>query len=414
MYIHEESSDQLRNKIELLNKRIAGIDKSLKDNPDAKGLNALHDTLVEERDKLQAQLKGLKEFNYINYREEDTFMSKEYLAVVEEFFDITDHKTRKDVLHINEAEQNRVLTALTGKLYDVIVDKIDDIDFGEIPNTKGDVRKLPNYDKLVDCIEILHQILEQYKQDPTPVNTISNALTNLEMRKHLFEEAFRYNLELPIILYNTICLSIISSVSFMIATCIEFIKTPNQETFSITLDKVALARTKQNLLFINLDKFNKSCKNGDIDKAIKHINSSKTKGVREAALATTLTIAGVSIALIALLRGVIVSLLRELVYFFYYNKSRLSEYFDLQANLLQMNAYNLEANNINISPEEKEKIVKRQMNIVATFRKLADKLAISNKESENKTTREVANANRKLRTDELEDPDIASTGSSLF
>ena len=57
--------------------------------------------------------------------------------------DLTDKKTIQECTRlveqesnpINEAEQNTVILSLTGKLYKMIVDKADDIDFGQIPKT---------------------------------------------------------------------------------------------------------------------------------------------------------------------------------------------------------------------------------------------------------------------------------------
>lgn len=334
------------------------------------------------------------------------FLSKNYLRIVDEFFDITDNETRETVMHVNEADQSKVVSALTNKLYDAIVDKVDEIDYGDIPDTKGDIMKLPNYDKIVNCTEIMRNILIQYKQDTYPADVIATATENIIRRRDLFEKAFKYNLELPVIMYCNTCLAIISSLSFLISTCIEFIKTPSQETFNITLDKVAAAKTKQNLLFINLDKFNKACKNGDVDKVINNIIDSKTKKLTGAVV--------VSAGLGVILAMNIIPIIRELTYFFYHTKARVSDYFDAQADLLQINAYNLEHNsNINKTAEEKEQIVKKQMNIVALFRKIADKLAIDNKESENKAARDVVNTNRKLKTSDFGD-DMMQTGSSLF
>lgn len=325
-----------------------------------------------------------------------------------EYFDIEDHETRHILLSVNEADQSQVLTALTSKLYDNIVEKVDDIDYGDIPNTKGDITKLANYEKLENCIEILIDILEEYKQDTKPILIIDHALENIKARKELFEKAFRYNIELPMVMYSTICLSIISSVSFMISTCIEFIKTPSQETFNIVLDKVALAKTKQNLLFINLDKFNKSCKNGDFDRAMEHIINNKVKNF------TGITAIGVvgSIALIGIILNII-PIMRELIFYFYYSKTRVSDYFDAQADLLQMNAYNIEHNELR-SPEEREKIVKKQLKIVELFRKISNKLAIDNKESEARATKEIVNNNKKFKTDEVLDSMPDSAASALF
>ena len=50
--------------------------------------------------------------------------SADYNQILKEYFDITDTKTRKIMLAINEADQNAVLSSLTAKLYEHIVDKV--------------------------------------------------------------------------------------------------------------------------------------------------------------------------------------------------------------------------------------------------------------------------------------------------
>ena len=70
--------------------------------------------------------------------------------------DLTDKKTIQECTRIveqksnpiNEAEQNTVILSLTSRLYKMIVDKADDIDFGQIPNTNGDVTKLKEYPQI--------------------------------------------------------------------------------------------------------------------------------------------------------------------------------------------------------------------------------------------------------------------------
>ena len=49
------------------------------------------------------------------------------------FFDIHDIETNQALFQLNESDQDSVLLSLTGKLYAMIVDRVDDIDFGEIP-----------------------------------------------------------------------------------------------------------------------------------------------------------------------------------------------------------------------------------------------------------------------------------------
>lgn len=346
----------------------------------------------------------------------DFFRDPKIMEKFTEHFDMTDRPTRKAILMMNEADQSAVLTALTSKLYDNIVEKVDDIDYGDIPNTKGDVTKLPNYMKLRECIELLHNILKEFKQDPSPVDVLSEALTNVQTHKDLFERAFRYNCELPIIMYNNAVLSIINGVSYMIATTIEFMKTPNQDSFSITLDKVAYSKTKNHMIYSTLKKLNKSFKSGEFDKAMEHIIQNRIKGLSEAAAITAATIGGViaggvGIGLTVYLVLNIIPILREMVFLLYYARMRVSDFFDIQADLLQMNAYNLQTNNP--GDESAERTAAKQLKIVEFFRKISNKIAFSTKKAEVESNREITNSSRKMKLGELGD-DVPESVSALF
>ena len=82
------------------------------------------------------------------------YRSPEFNNIIIEHFDLSDKETFSYLRSIEEADQNKVLLALTSKLYDHLVEKVDDIDFGDIPKSRGDITKLPNYAKVVDCIGI--------------------------------------------------------------------------------------------------------------------------------------------------------------------------------------------------------------------------------------------------------------------
>ena len=336
------------------------------------------------------------------------YRSKEYLQIIDEHMDLEDKETRHICMSINEEDQNRLLASLTSKLYDNIVEKVDDIDFGDLPRTKGDFTKLPNYDKVVGCVDTLRNILIQYKQKTDPVDVISTAIENLRLKKDLFEKGFRYNVELPMLVYNTVGLSVISAISLLISTTIEFIKSPNQDGYHITLDQVALVKTKDHLLFDNLKKFNEACRKGDLDKSIDFVIKSNAKGFTGMEYGM---IAG-GIALVAIILN-IVPILRELVFFFYYTRTRVSDYFDVQADLLQMNAHNLEMNN-NHDLKDKERIIKQQLRIADVFRRIANAIAVNSKQAEVAATKEIVNADKKIKTSEILDsaPDSAAAASS--
>lgn len=341
---------------------------------------------------------------------ESFFKYPEFNKAITEHFDISDELTRKALIHVNEADQSQILTSLTSRLYENIVDKADDIDYGDIPATKGDITKLPNYEKIVDCINILRDLMKEYKQDTGPVEELSLAIANLQTRKELFAKAYRYNIELPMMMYCNAALSIITGVSYLIATSIEFIKSPNQDSFEIVLDKMALTKSKENMIYSNLKKFNRSCENGDMDKALNGIIMYKIKGVSEAVV--SMGAVAVGIGVITLILNII-PILREMVFFFFYTRTRVSDFLDIQADLLQMNAYNLEHNEV-ADPENKEKIVKKQLKIVDLFRRAANSISIAGKQSEVKATKDIYNTSKKMKYDDVMDELPDGAASALF
>lgn len=196
----------------------------------------------------------------------------EYNKIIREYFDLKDRDTRKTIISLEEsAEQNQLLAALTSKLYDKIVEKVDDIDFGTLPRSRGDITKIENYSNLMECIDIMRGIVVEYKEDTYPVDVVSSAVENVKSRKGTFTKAYALNVEMPIVLYNTVVLAIVASVSFLISGCIEYVKDPGAETFTIALDRVGYNKTAHNLLFENLANFNEACKKGDIDVAIEDV-----------------------------------------------------------------------------------------------------------------------------------------------
>ena len=195
----------------------------------------------------------------------------EYNKIIREHFDISDDATRKCIVALEDGEETQLLSALSSALYDKIVDKVDQIDFGSIPISRGDITKVDGFENTVDCLNIIRSIVMEYKQDPAIVDIVLTAIENIKMRKGTFVKAYSLNVEFPMVLYNLITLAIENSVSFLIAVCIQYIKDPDTQTTEAALDKVAYNNTKDNLLFTQLNNFNKACATGDIDVALKEV-----------------------------------------------------------------------------------------------------------------------------------------------
>lgn len=320
------------------------------------------------------------------------------MKIFNEFMDMSRGDVRRTLIAMGEAEHNQVITKLTSKLYDHIVKKTAEIDFGEIPDTKGDITKLSNYDDLVEVIALLRDIVKEYKQPTDPVDVLSEALVNVKSRKILFDKGFRYNCEFPCLMYNNVVLSIYTGVSFLIATCIEFIKSPKDETFKIALDRVAYAKTKEHILYDSLKKFNETCKSGDFDNAMNLILDKRVKKFTGMAVAT---IIGASIVGVAIVFNII-PILRELVYCSMYTRVRISDFFETQADLLQMNAYNVE-HNATMDPDERRAIAEKQMAIAEKFRYISNKISIEAKRSDVESNKQLQNRQDKFSMEDLEE-----------
>lgn len=326
-----------------------------------------------------------------------------YSEVINEYMDKRCHETRRLVISLNEEqEQSKLLIGLTRKLYEHITKKITEIDFGSIPDTEGDITKLENYNEMIECLSVLEGILIANKQDTEPINIIKQAMVNIETRKDQFNLAFKLKNELPILIYSTMTLSIVSSISLLISSSIEYIKVPNGESYEISLNRTALSKTDKGLLFNNLKKFNKACSKGDIDSVMDSLNKANAKNM----LGGLEVYALLNVGVIAVLALSIIPLIREVIYFFYYSRVRMSDYFQLQTDLLQMNIYNIDSNEA-LDDEEKEKIKNRQSKIVTIFKKISNAVNISDKSATNNAEKDISrDKDTKLTIDSLESDSV--------
>ena len=347
----------------------------------------------------------IKEFDY-----KAVYRSKEFNEAMN-YFDTSDHLTRGILLTVNEADQAAVMVSLSNKLYEHIVDKVDDIDFGTIPNSRGDITKIDHYEQLVDCINIIGEILQEYKQPTDSIETIQIALQNMIDRVDLFTKAYKLNVEMPIIIYNTIALAIVSSVSYMITACIEFTKMPEDRGFDIALDKTAVIKSKENILFKDLAKFNNMCSKGDFDKAMDFvIKQNANQFIGGGTLAFSASGAVIILGLLLL----IIPTIRELIFFFYYSRAKISDYFDAQATLLTMNAYNIE-NNLSRDEKTRKEIAGNQRKIADKFRKISNTFKVNNKVAEQKTNNEINKLEKqKYKSTDVLDRTPDSAASALF
>lgn len=322
----------------------------------------------------------------------------EFIKVVNEYFDLSDKETFSYLRSLEEADQSKILTALTSKLYDKIVEKVDDIDFGDIPKSRGDITKLPNYEKVIDCVNIIKDILINSHQDLESILILENTIRYLKEYKEIFIRGYQLNIEMPMVIYNTTVLSLYSGISVLISSCIEFIKSTDDTGFDIALDKVQLKKTKDSLLFRNLKMVNSTFENKMLPEALDALFKQNTKNLTGSELFAGVTATAKIIAMVLF----IVPALRELAYYFYYTRVKVSDYFDVQSALLQMNAYNLAAKGSNNEKDIKE-IQSKQLKIADLFKRISNALEVKKNKAEVAAEKESKNFEKKLKINDVTD-----------
>lgn len=334
-------------------------------------------------------------------------MNEATKKLVWEYMDMTDIPTVNAVCAMNEAEQNTMLVSLTNRLYEMIVGKVDSIDFGEIPQTKGDITKLSKFDQLEECHKVLREIFEQYHENTKPILELENAVTNIEGMKDIFMGAYLCKAKFPITVYQTMTLAVLNATSFMIASCIEYIKTPKAEGLTIVLNKTGIAKAKDHLVYETLVDFNEACKKGDVENALRPFVQHKVKG-----FAMTAALGIKAVLIIGAVVLAILPMIKDLVYFYYNARARVSQYFDLQAKLLEMNAQELKDNPDIQTVDDRKSVINRQLSIAKNFHDLANYIGVDAKTSEVKATKEIKSDSKKYKIDDVESN--PSTDGPLF
>ena len=331
-----------------------------------------------------------------------------YRRVFCEYMDMDDRETRNTLCTIDEADQTNVVLTLTQKLYNTIVNKNLDIDFGTIPESKGDITAVDQYPTIIKTVKLIENLLRHYKQPYTTIDEVSKAIDYLEINKDLFRRGFAMKSNIIEMTYNTAVLNIIGTLSYMVTTMVHFISQPGKIGYEIMLDKRGIARTKESLVYSNLTSMNNAFKTGEIKAAFTPIIRNKARGFAGIGLGT-IAMAGAGAAVLLN----ILPILRELTYFYYAADTRISQYFDLQADLLEMNAQAIRAGEVN-SLEDKKIVAQRQEAIARRFRKVADFFEVNGRTAEKDSTKEMKKDNVKYKVNDVVDSQPDSAGESLF
>lgn len=372
----------------------------------------------------------------------------EYMQIVSETYDLSDYATKKNLLFCNEAKRIDNLEHIVGNLYLHIKSNVAGIDFGTIPKSKGVVTRIDNYANVLDCINSVHELVYSYKEKTDIPDTLSTALANLQQRERVFSKAFALNIEFPIMIYNMTVLAVVSSVSLLLSSTVEYVKN-GHDSFAVSFDKTGYTKSRDHVLYQYVTQFNRNCDNGTLDKlmndCIKNnltpmeesadlvpvdeglrdvvrvatdIASTAAAGGTAATIAKGLKFAGkfkplkIIVMIIAagytaimLIKGLGVAARWGMKM-----QMKASDWFEIQAHYLQINAENLKyRDDRNDSDEHRKRVYQSQMKWVDRFKKISNFLALKDSKAK-KETEDEERRNRNQRYDESDYDD----GDGLF
>ena len=337
-------------------------------------------------------------------------LRSQYNEFVKEYFDITDRETRKVLVTINEADQNQVMGSLATKLYDAIVKKVTDIDFGQIPQSRGDITKIPNYLDMVECLTTIRDMMVASKQSTQTPDIIFLSIENMKKYQKIWEKGYVLDNEMAIVFYNTIALSIVSAISLLTSATVEFVKNPQSDVIDLELAKVANHKTKDNLLFKNLDKFNKACRKGDIEKIFNEVLKAQRQIKEETIVKENIAAILFTGAMVLGLLSTVIPILHQLTNALYCLRQSVAEYLAGEADVIRLNAEKVQYNRAK-SPEQKKKIIARQHKIADHFKKWSNKLMIKANKADVEANKKIKeeNSNKSKIGDVVDEmPDSAS------
>lgn len=323
---------------------------------------------------------------------------------IQEAFDLLlpkDPSTIMTVTSFTEEEKPKAMAVLANKLYGMLVDKLEDIDFKEIEDSEGDITKFKYYAKTRESIAVLKELAIQSGSGEEDVKDIEKALAYLESNKIIFIKGFKLDIHILKYLYNTIVMAIVADIAYFTTVCVEFVKNPDH-TVSMEISNVKKYKTKFYMVHESIVNFNKMVEKKQLEKVANGLMKVKSENFAASAI-TIATYAGfvaaASVAAFVIVATVIIPAIRELVYLFYTVRVTVSNYCSVQQKLLEANALRIKSNG------GAKDVAERQLKIAAFFDKLSNFFAIKVVPAQKKIDSTLKGVKPRLTKDEVNGSD---------
>lgn len=289
------------------------------------------------------------------------------------------------------------------QLYNAVINK-GHIDFGDIPESKGDIRKYKGYHDMKNTLDIIKDLAESQKA-PTVLEyavEISKAIENIEALSDQYENGFRANIEYVMLEYNLFTFCCVEATTTILCEFVEYVKNPITKSVDITLKNT---KYRANAFYIDsIKKFNKVNTSPDYRKFLTQMNVKSTEQFTGTEFLGFGVVVGIAI--------LIIPVCRALIYKFYNLRRKISDDLMVQAMFLELHKTCVEANT-GFTQEKKELIIAKQEKIRQLLIRLSEKIKVSNVKADRETEKQLKKDNQLMTFDKIK-TDVDNGSFSLL
>ena len=285
------------------------------------------------------------------------------------------------IAKLDESEKTTMSIEVARRIYELASQKLPSIDFGDIPLSKGDLTRFTHYTTMTDALAILE---EAFGTTQVPdIITVRQAINNLIANKDHFTKAYVDGISGPIYLYQLTVMACLQSISLMISSYLNYVKNPDGNfTVELAISTTKKIKSMDTLCINSLETFNQFC----LQNGVKHM----VYGSKEL-LGTSIALGGViGAGVVAVLMILIIPVMRELIYQFYYSRTSISQYIESQINLINLH------NNVDTVDR---KVAKKQEKVASSLQKIADFIKVDVKGADSKATKAISTEKIKTNTE---------------
>ena len=306
--------------------------------------------------------------------------------------------TEKSKLYsLTEAEQAVVNDRMVGNLYQSALKK-KNIDFDNIPTSKGNIQKIDGYDNMVGTLAVIRGLCKKFGMQIPEVDIVEDAINNIRVQKPMFEKGFKLNVDFLQTHYNTLVYACIEATSLILASYVDYVKTVNSIEFQLRKGKGIYG----NICIDSLDKFNKSVKDGSFTKlAAGLLDKGQDNFLGQAVKVASAVSSHKKYIGIAFLAANIIPMTRELIYYFYESRMNASEYLQQQKEFLEMNKFKLDSSSMDA--QKRNKILDKQQKSIDKLQRISDKIKVNSQLANKNSVNNIKHDNKQWNVNDMTD-----------